>query len=394
MSAGGAAPTTASLPTLDPGERPAGGHPHGRRRAPGLLGLAVALAAAVALVALPSAARKPAGTPAPPTVEAAWPGAQRADLPGSLPDGPAYSPVFFLDAHSSLGTAPSPDGRQLRLVRRDADGGVRELRRLPLDRTPQFSGFTRSGDEFAWAESTSDDRGKARTELWAVDLTSGRPPRRVTAETGDVIFFNSRYDLLIEAGRLYWVAVAPGQEPATELRSVPLGGGAVTVRTERGAWALSDWPWLVSAGTGTSGPVRLRDLAARKVLDVDAGPTELVTCSPVWCRAIVLGSDGPSRIDLMRPDGGDRRRVAGGSATAAVIDVAVLDRFEVLTVADPAGTGRTDSQQLLLYDAASQRTVVVATAAGLVLARGGVLWWSTGDDEALAWHTLDLTTLQ
>jgi hypothetical protein len=353
----------------------------------------MALAAAVALIALPSAARKPAGTPPGPVpLDRIWPDAQVADLPGALPDGPAYSPAYPLDSRNSLGTSPSPDGSQLRLVQRSADGAVRELRRLPLADNPQYGGFALAGDEFAWAESTVAENGKGRTELWSVNLRSGQPARRLTADTGDVIFFNSQYDLLVNDGRLHWVAVAPGRQAATELRSVPLAGGPETVRTEPGAWAMSAWPWLVSAGTGTNGPVQLRDLAARKLIDVDANATELVTCSPAWCRVLVLATDGPSRIDLMRPDGTDRQPVAGGFASAALIDVAVLDRFEVLSL---AGTQRatTDSQQILLYDLHTKRTIVVATSAGMVLCRGGVLWWSTGDNETIAWHTLDLRTL-
>jgi hypothetical protein len=128
------------------------------------------------------------------------------------------------------------------------------------------------------------------------------------------------------------------------------------------------------------------------VIDVDAAGTELVTCSPVWCRVLVLAGSGPARIDLMRPDGADRRRVAGGEATASLIDVAVLDRFEVLSLSD-AQRVATNSQRLLLYDVRRDRTIVVADWVGMVLCRGGVLWWSTGDNETTAWHTLDLRTL-
>jgi hypothetical protein len=40
-----------------------------------------------------------------------------------------------------------------------------------------------------------------------------------------------------------------------------------------------------------------------------------------------------------------------------------------------------------------KRTVRVGTGVGMVLARAGVLWWSTGDDTELRWHALDLHTL-
>lgn len=359
-------------------------------RLPGVLGLFAALLAAGALLALPPADRTPAA-PVVLTADRAWPGAQRADTPGSLRDGPAYSPVLFVDARTSIGTAPSPDGAALRLVRRAADGAVRELRRLPLDRSPHYGGFTLAGDQLAWAESVENAAGRARSEIWAADLRTGAAPRRLTADTGAVAFFNSQYDMIINAGRVHWVAVAPGDKPVTELRSVPLAGGKVTVRPEPGAWALTAWPWLVSAGSGDAGPVQLRDLAARKITTVESAAAELVTCSPAWCRVLVLTGDGPARIDLMRPDGSQRQRIAGGTATAAVLDVAVLDRFEMLSVAGP-DTGPLSSQQLLVYDLSRKQTVEVSTGVGTVVSRGGVLWWSTGEEDALVWHTIDLRT--
>ncbi|RKR88771.1 hypothetical protein BDK92_3102 [Micromonospora pisi] len=358
-----------------------------------LVGLAAALAAGGVLLALPAATSDPAPGPKVSTFAEVWPDSQPVEIPASLPDGPAYSPVHFLDARTSVGTAPSPEGTDLRLVLRAADGAVRELRRLPIADAPQFIGFTRDGDQLAWAESTSGEDGVGRTELWTTNVASAGPARRLTTDTGAMVFMNSQYDMVIHSGRLYWAAAAPGEEPATEIRSVALAGGPVSVRTEQGAWSISAYPWLASAGAGASGPVLLRNLDQRKVIEVDATGSELVTCSPTWCRVLVLAADGPGRIELMRPDGTGRQRVAGGVATAAVIDVAVLDRFEVVTLADAQRTA-TDNQQLLLYDARDQRTVVVAEGSGLVLCRDGILWWSTGGSDITAWHALDLRTLR
>jgi hypothetical protein len=375
------------VPAPRPGRRPA------RRRVAGLAGLAVALAAAGTLLALSPDPKQPAGPQSPRTVPQVWPGAERADLPGGLPDGAMYSPVYFLDAKASLGTAPDPAGTTQRLVLRGADGSVRELRRLPVDGTPQFGGFVRAGDEVAWAESVSGADGTARTRMWVANVASGAAPRLLTEDTGDVVLFNSQYDMVIAGDRLYWVAVSPQGDTATEVRSVPLAGGAVSVREEPGAWALSAWPWLVSAGSGQTGPVQLRNMDTGQVTTVGAAPTELATCGPAWCRVLVLAGDGPSRIDLMRPDGGDRRRVAGGAATASVIDVALLDRFEVLSQSSGDQSAPISAQQLLLYDLKEKRVVVVADGVGIVQSRGGLLWWSTGNSETTAWHTLDLRTL-
>ncbi|WFE22050.1 hypothetical protein O7621_01325 [Solwaraspora sp. WMMD937] len=372
-------------------------HPPGRHRRHRpwhLAGLAGALAAAVLLVVLPQAG--PTTSADEPgrlrTVAEVWPAAEITEVPANLADGPAYSPVLFLDGGTSVGTAPSPDGTALRLVVRAADGSVRELRRLPLGATPQFGGFTANGDTLAWSESVADEDGRGRTEMWAAGWVDDAEPRRLTTDTGDVVFFNSQYDMVINEGSLYWVAVAPGTEPATELRSVPLAGGEVTVRTDPGAWALSRWPTMVSAGSGETGPIRIRDVVERRITDVPAGPTELVTCGPTWCRVLVLAADGPGRIDLMRPDGTDRRRIGDGSVTASTIDVAVLDRFEVLSLSS-APTSLTNSQQLIIYDLQLDEAIVVSDDVGMVLCRGGVLWWSVGDDSAASWQVLDLRSL-
>ncbi|MFD0741621.1 hypothetical protein ACFQ1L_06665 [Phytohabitans flavus] len=189
--------------------RPVVPAPRSGRRVVGLAGLGVAVAAAGTLLALSPDHKQPAGPQQPRTVAEVWPDAERADLAGGLPDGPQYSPVYFLDAKTSLGTAPEPGGTDQRLVLRTADGSVRELRRLPVDGTPQFGGFVRAGDEVAWAESVSDADGSARTRMWIANVASGGPARMLTEDTGDVVLFNSEYDMVIAGGRLHWVSVSP-----------------------------------------------------------------------------------------------------------------------------------------------------------------------------------------
>jgi hypothetical protein len=373
-----------------PPGRGAGRHRRLLHRPAGAVALGAALAIGAVLLALP-----PVGEPlaaGPLTLSAAWPSARVGPLPASMPDGPAYSPLYLLDVRTSVGTAPTADGTRLRLLLRIGDGAPRELRSLAMDADPLFGGLTSAGDLIVWAETTTETGGRTVTRLYAVDRRSAAPPRLLTGDTGAIAFFNSQYDLVIADDRVHWVAVGPSEEPVTELRSVPLAGGTVTTRTEPGPWARSAWPWLVSAVTVQSGEAQLRDLVARKRFTVPAAATELVTCSPRWCRVQVIAGGGPARLDLMRPDGTDRRRIAGPTETAAVVDVAVLDRFEVLTRAGQGG-GAVNDQDLLLYDVQTQRTAAVATGVGTVVCRAGLLWWSTGDVDDAAWHSLDLRTL-
>jgi hypothetical protein len=384
---GGTVGTVEHAPAAPPARA---GHHRRRARVWRPAALVVAVAAAVTLLWLP-----PVSRPAPPgelTLAGAWPKAKPVDVPGSVPDGPTYSPLLFLDGQTSVGTAASPDGRGTRLLLRAPDGKLRQLRYLRNDASPQYGGLAFADDILAWAESTAKPDGTGRTTMWAVNWRSGAAPRELTADTGDAVFFNSEYDTMIADGQLHWAAVAPQEQPATEIRSVPLTGGKVTVRVEQGAWSLSTWPWLASAGSSQTGPVQLRDPVAGKRLTAPAEANELVTCQPSWCRVLVLSSGGPAQVDLMRPDGSDRQKMAGSAATAALSDVALLDRFEVLTRAGKDGSP-TSSSDLLLYDVKRKRTVRVGTGVGMVLARAGVLWWSTGDDTELRWHALDLHTL-
>ncbi|GGK30058.1 hypothetical protein GCM10010124_23520 [Pilimelia terevasa] len=367
----------------------------GRRRrsplrswSPGVAVLALAVAAAGLLLLGPRWRERDTGRPVP--LGEAYPAARTGALPAHLPDGPAYDPALLLDADTSVGTAPTPDGRTLRLVLHRG-GQARTLRALPVGADPLFGGLTVAGDTLIWAETVSGTGGAASSSLWTAAARGAGEPVRLTADTGALAFFHSAYDLVVAEDRLRWVAVGAGATPVTQLRSVPLTGGAVTVRDLPGQWTQSAWPWLVSAAEDHGQPARF-NLATNQRAEVPAGTSDLVACGPQWCRVQVLGDAGPSRLDAMRPDGGGRREIAGPGTSAAVTDVAVLDRFEVLTRASEQGAA--DSQQeLLLYDLARRRMLVVAQGVGLVNSRDGWLWWSTGGTGNTRWHTLDLRAL-
>ncbi|GAB2602946.1 hypothetical protein Aab01nite_85150 [Paractinoplanes abujensis] len=351
--------------------------------------LAVALAAGTALIAGgPGDDTTTAkGPPARTSASAAWPGAQRADMPAGLADGPLFAPSIFVDATTAVGTAPTPAGSEQRLLLRTGNQ-VREWRRLPLDGNPQFEAFTVSDGRVFWVESAAG-RG---TSLWTAAVAGG-PARRLLADMGRAVFFGNQYDLVVADGQVHWTAAPDDGAEQTEVRSVPVGGGQVSVRTEPGQWSLSAWPWLVDDGS-TSGEPRLRNLATRRDVPIAAaGAMDVLTCGPAWCRSMVMGAETLARIDLVRPDGTERRKIAGGAAQSAITDVAVLDRFEVLAEPGP-DTDVTGAAALVVYDIATGRTVDIAPDADGAFARGGMLWWSTTkDDDDITWHTLDLRTV-
>jgi hypothetical protein len=349
-----------------------------------VLALAVALVAGGILIARGPGDSGPPTAAQPPgriSAAAAWPSAQKADIDPAMPDGPLFTPALFLDATTAIGTAPTPDGAQARLLIRAGDAAPRELRRESLEGNPQFDAFATAGDDIVWAESGDQRPG---TRIWAVSR-SGGPARQLTADTGNAVFAGTEFDLVIADGRVHWAAAA--QAGTTEIRSVALTGGTVSARAEPGEWSQTAWPWLVDETEQ-----RLRNTATNRDVPVATTGTEQVTCSPTWCRAMVLSGEGLARIDLMHPDGSARRRIAGSGAQAAVNEVAVLDRFEILAEPGP-NSDLTGTAALLVYDITTERTVLVDPAADGAFTKGGMLWWSTGDQDTIVWHTIDLRTV-
>jgi hypothetical protein len=350
-------------------------------------GLGVSLAAGGALL---FGAPARSGEPQPLALTATWPGAQRGSVPSKLPDGSEFSPGLFLDARTAVGTAQSQDGKTLRLVLRESDGTLRDLRKVPaLDRAP-FAALTSSGkDELVWVESV-----KGRQQLWTGGLRTAA--RMITADVGAMRFYDSEHDLVIADGRVHWVAGGPGGQ--TEFRSVALAGdgpaeaGRVSLERVAGTWALSAWPWAVDGQTSARGATTLRDLTTGRTIAVPAAPRTVTACSPAWCQLVSLNDDGYSKIELSHPDGSARRKVAEGTVATAITDVAVLDRFETIGRTTPQ-SDLTGNQELLVHDLKTRQTVLVSPDAGNITYRAGVLWWSTGDQSSFVRNSLDLRTI-
>jgi hypothetical protein len=350
------------------------------------LALTAALTASGALLVVPPYDHKP--DPFKPEVaELAWPQAQRGAISADLADGTTYQPVVFLGAHSSIGTAQTKDNRDLRLVLLGADQKVRELRRLPVKINPSFQDVTVDGSMLVWAEQT----GSGQVRIWTMNLTGGRPAHELTTDTGNAVFYRSQYDLEIANGQVHWVATAAGG--ITEVRSVALTGGPVTVRREPGAWQLSAWPWLANGVSAAIGTTLLRNLQTNQDISVRTGSARsAANCSPKWCVVMSLARSGYSNIDVMHPDGAARERIAGGDAAPGIPDVAVLDRFLPLAAVGPT-SALTGNSELLVFDLAARRTIEVSPDAAKISYRAGVLWWATGNLDAYVWHSLDLRTI-
>ena len=354
------------------------------RRRP--LGLGAALVASAALLAMPPAG---SGTPAAAMVSAvtAWPQAQRGAVQPKLADGTDYKPGIFLDAHTSVGTADTPDGKFLRLLLLGADDSVRELRRLPRQGHPSFQTFALAGDDLVWVEGT----GGGRPALWAAGLKRAGAARQLSADVGRATFYQSQYDLVVAGGRVYWAAA--GTADTTEVRSVALTGGPVRSQPQAGTWKLSAFPWLVDGVNQAAGATRLRDLTTgREVTVARAGKRATTACGPAWCRVAALAKDGTNRIELMHPDGSGRERIAGDAASTIITDVAPLDRFEVLAQVGPTSE-LTGNSQLIVFEIATRQTIEISPDAGSVSYRDGVLWWTTGNLDGVVWHSLDLRTV-
>jgi hypothetical protein len=325
-----------------------------------------------------------------PSLRQVWPGAALADAPGALADGTPYSPALYIDATTSIGVAPTPDGTAQRVVVRAGDH-IRQVQQVAQDRFPRFLGFTSSGGDVYWVESTLIADQPLKHRLWRAAVRGNAAAVLLTADTGNAVFQGSQYDLVVHDDRLYWAAVA-ADGLDTEVRSMPLAGGPVTDTQVDGAYELSAWPWLQTiAGIRPGGRQELRHLFTGQRITIMKSAAEVVDCSPVWCRSVVDTGRG-TRYEVMRLDGSDRRRIGDENAFPAVAEIAPLDRFEPV-IQTKSRTAFDSAQQLALYDLSTDRLITVADDVNQVMSGQHVLWWSTGEGQYGTWHSLDLATL-
>ena len=239
--------------------------------------------------------------------------------------------------------------------------------------------------------TVNDAEGHARVSLWTADR-SGGPPRQVSRGRR-----GARCSTAPATTCRWWAAGCTGwrvRTPSarTQLRSVALAGGAVEVRTLPGAWTMAVWPWLVTAPGSTGAAVELFNLHTGARVPVRTPADRSVLCSPVWCR---LSRTPPTRRAVPTSPG-PTVATCGTSATRTRSRWPAMsrccDRFEPLMTA-LTSTNNVTLSRLDLYDAAHRRTVAVEPAATSATAKGDYLWWSTGDNETIAWHAVDLRSL-
>jgi hypothetical protein len=359
-----------------------------------LIGVLVALPAPGGITPGVAANRQPAasGAAAVSTVAQVWPHAHTYGFPALLPDGSTVDPITITDPDLVVATITDPANTRLSLATVSPAATVRVLKTFAVDDAASVAAFAATATEFFWMDTVVLAPGNNRISLRRA-LRAGGPGSLLTADVGTAVFANSRYDLQVAGDRLYWVAAPEGSGHRTELRSVPLSGGRVSTRRLPGDYTLTAWPWLTSRPGGAGSHIGLLNLLTGAYHTVAVPPNQPATCTPAWCRMQTANTQDTSLIDLIRPDGTDRRRIGTAHTSAISDDVALRDRFEVLATPTPSSTPDIFLQQVHLYDIPHRRTVLLAPAASSVGARGDYVWWSTGDNESITWHALDLRSL-
>jgi len=351
-----------------------------------------ALAAVGILLALPTPpTAAPANAATPLTLAQAWPGTRTIDLSATLPDGSTLAPAAVLDARTVIVQLTSADTNTTSLAALSTADPThpRVLQRMAVGDGASFNGVTVAGADVYWMASIPDGTGGSHSTLYRAGITTANPVK-VTDDTGQATFSASQYDLQVVAGRAYWTATHGIAPYTNEIRSVAVDGGPVEVRPLDDASQLTAWPWTVSPFVADQPVTELNlDSGARRT--IAPKPGEELYCGPVWCRGVVSGPTTSVITDRHADGTGTETRINHDGEGIAFVDVAALDRFEML--AAPISTqAATASERFAMYDLKTRQHIALAvsTAEGTV---GGWLWWATGDNETLTWHLLNLTTL-
>jgi hypothetical protein len=366
-------------------------------RARDLIALAAAVTACTAVVLLPNVARSaiPAADPA--TLAGAWPNAHPFDIPGTVLSNWAYQPQVIVAGGESIGTAKSPDGTVISLVdvdSRRSPASVRVVQSGLDSKKVSFDAFAVTGTDVYFMRNTTNDAGYGTESLWRLPRTGGGGAIRVVADAGEALFDGSIDDIQVAAATLRWIATAPDDESKTVLESMSLPAGPVSTRLLDGQYTLTTYPMLYSGQLRDPATPQLTDSSTGKVSQVHITQPSGASCDPQWCVMLASDTNGAYIVQLCRPDGSALTHLGDGNTHLAITDPTLLDRFVALTEQTQAMINAPNpTEQLWLYDIGQRHDVEITGAASAVAGAGGWLWWSTGDNETLTWHALDLTAL-
>jgi hypothetical protein len=354
----------------------------------------IAAGAAGTLVVLPSPRTPTRPTPAgPASLAQVWPDARTIDVPAALPDGRTFEPSLVLDEHTVVGMTTDAAGNATSLVALSTADATypRALQAFDATDGGSVDAVTEAAGQIYWMAGTTDTTGNRHTTLRRADRAGG-VVRTLTTNTGEPAYYGSQYDLQVAGGGVYWTATGPGDPPTTELRTISIDGGPVTVRPLDGTYQLTAWPWLTSLILPEQPTILLNASTGQRDI-ITPKPGEQLTCGPTWCRAVTFGSHSDSLVvTLRRRDDSAATRVNADGEDAITVDIAVLDRFELLS-APLAVQQASTSQKLSIYDLKTDQHIPIAVTTGLGT-HGSWLWWSTGDNETRTWHLLNLATLR
>jgi hypothetical protein len=320
-----------------------------------------------------------------------WPSARAFTVDGTLSSGESFYPVVFVDESTIVGLARTADNTMVRLVVRHGAAAPRVLRVLPIADQSAVATVLVSGTDVFWTETSENDDGQPLTAVWRAGLETGTA-RRLSLEASALTYFGSKYDLQLAGGRLYWAAYA--QHGRSEIRSIPVEGGAVAVRTFDRAYGMTAYPWITSSAGGIAkGDVDMVNLLTGQHVIVPASPNQILSGSPTWCRVTTLPDQAGDQVVTLKHRDGTHAVTLTAHTTPVNTDVALLDRFEVTESASNPSSANS-AQRIWLYDLASGRQALLGeSTTGLAESSGGFLWWSTGDNEATVFHVVDLRQL-
>jgi hypothetical protein len=360
------------------------------------IALALAVLACAVIVLLPAVTRSAIPPTLPSTLTGAWPTARPFDIPGTVLSGWTYRPQVIVAGGESVGTATSPDGATVSLVDVVSSRSPVSVRVVQggLDaRKVSFDAFAVTESDVYFMRNTTNNAGFGVESLWRLPRVGG-PPVQVVADAGEALFDGSINDLQVAGSTLRWIATAPTDPSRTLLESMALPAGPVHTRLLDGQYTLTTYPMMYSG--------QLRDPATPELTNSMTGAVTTVHitqpsgsyCDPQWCVMLASNVDGGFIVQLCHPDGTALARLGDANTNLATADPTLLDRFVALTEQSQAAINAVNpTAQLWLYDIANHHSVEITAASATTVGAGGWLWWSTGDNETLTWHALDLTTL-